>query len=71
LKITVKCQTKKEGAAIKLAMEDETTRAFVVVMGNLLQLPSKRARERVLKWVADKLDEDHEKESPKDTAIQG
>ena len=65
-KLTISCSTKKERDAIKLALEDETTRAFVVVMGNLLQLPSDRARMRVLQFGSDKLDE----EKPDDLLTQ-
>jgi len=56
--VTINCLTKREGAAIKLALEDKGVRALVVVMGYLLELSSDRVRGRVLRWVIDKLDEE-------------
>lgn len=60
MKTTVEVSSRAEAEAVKAAMEDPTTRAFVVTMGTLLQLPSDRARKRVLDFVRDRLDEDNE-----------
>lgn len=46
-----------EATAIQTAMADPTTRAMVVTMGLLMQLPTDGARRRVLVYVADKLRE--------------
>jgi hypothetical protein len=43
---------------IRRALEDPQVRAFVRIMGTLLALPSDRARERVVRFIDDKLDED-------------
>lgn len=50
--------TREEKRLIKLALERPEVRAFVIIVGALMELPSDRARERVLRFVADKLDED-------------
>ncbi len=56
-KLSIEVKDKKELAAIERSLADPPTRALVVVMGNLLALKSDRARERVLRFVADSLDE--------------
>ncbi len=43
---------------IRRALEEPQVRAFVRIMGTLLALPSDRARERVVRFIDDKLDED-------------
>jgi hypothetical protein len=57
MKIKIDVRDRREGAAIKLALEDKATRALVVTMGNLLPLGNDRSRNRVLNYVADELDE--------------
>lgn len=59
MKIRIDVTDRAEGEAIRAALHDPETRAFVVTLGTLLQLPSDRARERVMRFVADKLDETH------------
>lgn len=61
MRVSINCLTRQEGAAIKRALEDETARALVVTLGTLLHLPSDRARQRVLEWVADKFAEEKER----------
>lgn len=55
MKTPVEVRTKAEGRAIRIALSDPTVRAFVLVMGALLPLPSKRAQARVLEYVADRV----------------
>jgi hypothetical protein len=57
MKIKIEVKDEKEGQAIKRALGDDKTRALVVLVGTLLTLDSDRARLRVLKFVADSLDE--------------
>jgi len=57
MKIKIDVKDDREAQAIRAALNDKTTRAFVVVVGNLLSLSSDRARARVLNFVADELDE--------------
>lgn len=59
MKATIEVKDRKEADAIKTALEDQTTRAFVVVVGTLLPL-SPRARKRVMDFVTDKLTEEQE-----------
>jgi len=58
MKTTIDVVNRREGEQIRRALEDPQVRAFVKVMGTLLALNSDRARERVLRFVADKLDEE-------------
>ncbi len=62
MKVSVEVKDRAEASAVKAGMEDPTVRAFVVTMGVLRQLPSDRARKRVLEFISDKLDE--EKKAP-------
>jgi hypothetical protein len=48
MKTTLVVKDKKEATAIQRAMSDPAVRAFTVVMGVLLELPTDRARIRVL-----------------------
>jgi hypothetical protein len=57
MKMTLEVKDRKEADAIRTGMEDPAVRAFVLVMGALKALPSDRARERVLRFVTDTLDE--------------
>jgi hypothetical protein len=58
MKTKIEVQTRREGEQIRRALEDPQVRAFVLVMGTLRALPSDRARERVLRFVDDKLAEE-------------
>jgi hypothetical protein len=57
MKTAIDVADRKEAAQIRRALADPQVRAFVQVMGELLALPSDRARERVLRFVDDTLDE--------------
>jgi hypothetical protein len=50
--------SREEGAQLKRGLADPTVRALVRIMGVLSTLPSDRARERVLRVVDDKFDEE-------------
>lgn len=54
---TIVVKTRREGQAIRRALEDPETRACVVTMGELLALPTDRSRLRVIQYVRDLLDE--------------
>lgn len=64
MKATIEVKDRKEADLIKAALDDPTTRAFVQVVGALLPL-SPRARQRVMAFVTDKLDEDVPSEGAK------
>jgi hypothetical protein len=57
MKAKIEVRDKQEAAAIERAMSKDTVRAFVLIVGVLETLPSDRARERVLNYVKDMLDE--------------
>jgi hypothetical protein len=57
MKANIEVKDRREADAIRVALEDETTRAIVVVMGILRGLSSERARQRVLQYVMDALGE--------------
>lgn len=58
MKTTIDVVNRAEGEQIRRALSDPQVRAFVKVMGTLQALPSARARERVLRFVDDKFDEE-------------
>lgn len=58
MKTTIEVKDRREGELVKAGLEDPAVKAFVVVMGALSQLPSDRARKRVMEFVTDKLEED-------------
>jgi len=60
MKATIEVTSRREGDQIRAGLEDASVRAFVEVMGTLSQLPSHRARQRVLTFVSDKLAEEQE-----------
>jgi hypothetical protein len=65
MKTSIETASKKEGELIRKGLEDPTTRALVAVLGALAELPSDRARRRVLTHVADYFAElDGDKKSP-------
>lgn len=53
--------TTQEAKAIRTALADPTLRAFLIVVGTLEQLPSDRARARVLRFVKDRISEEAER----------
>lgn len=57
MKATVEVANKGEVNAVQAAMADQTTRAVVLTMGALMQLPNTRIRKRVLAFVSDQLDD--------------
>jgi len=54
MKTPVEVLNRREAAALQRAMADPTVRALVLIMGELLALPTDRARRRVLTYVIDK-----------------
>lgn len=56
MKIMLDVKDAAEATAIKTAMQDDVTRAFVVIVGTLMQLPTDRARRRVLRFVTDQVE---------------
>lgn len=58
MKVAVDVKNRQEADAVRRAMDDPQTRAYVLVVGTLLSLPSDRARQRVMRFVADHLNED-------------
>lgn len=65
MKATIEVKDKAEREAIRAGMADPAVRAFVVVMGALAQLPSDRARSRVMQFVRDHFDEQDTKQDSK------
>jgi hypothetical protein len=64
MKTSIPVADRKEADAIRRGLEDPAIRAFVIVMGVLLALPTDRARKRVLQFVSDRLEEEQELERP-------
>ncbi len=60
MKIAIEVENRRQGQAIKTALADREVRAFVLIMGELIPLPSDRARARVLRYVEDHLHEQNE-----------
>ena len=60
MKTRIEVADRREAELLKAGLQDTQTRAFVKVMGVLSQLPSDRARSRVLRFVADYADESGE-----------
>lgn len=58
MKTSIEVTNRHEGDDIRRGLNDPQVRAFVIVVGALAQLPSDRARARVLSYVQDKLAED-------------
>ena len=61
--VTLLTKDKHEADAVRTAWGDPLTRAWIVVMGTLQQLPSDRGRQRVLRYVLDTVEEQREAES--------
>lgn len=57
MKATIEVKDRAEGDRIRLALQSDTTRAFVNVMGALQPL-APRTRQRVLAFVTESLTED-------------
>jgi hypothetical protein len=68
MNIRVPVKDKAEAHAIEHALDDPTTRAFVIIMGTLQQLPDDRARARVLAWAFDWADDPAHAATPAVTA---
>lgn len=62
MRVAIEAKDRKEAEAIRHALADTEVRAFVVVVGTLMQLDSDRARQRVMTFVADTLAEARERE---------
>lgn len=56
MKTNIEVKDRREGDAIRTALDDPTTRAMVICVGLLMPL-SERARKRVLNFVMDKLED--------------
>lgn len=59
MKAAIDVQSRREGDAIRIGLEDPIMRAMVLITGALRDLPSDRARERVMRYVADQLDDEN------------
>lgn len=57
MRTPIEVTNRREAAALRRALADPTVRAFVLIMGELLALPTDRARRRVLTYVMDKATE--------------
>jgi len=57
MQLRLDVQSRAEAEQIRRGLADPTVRAFVKIMGTLLALNSDRARERVLRFVDDHLEE--------------
>lgn len=57
MKTSIEVKDRAEAAAIQAALQDPETRAFVVIVGNLLP-HTRRTQKRILDFVTDSLDED-------------
>jgi hypothetical protein len=57
MKANIEVKDRKEAEHVRAGLADPAVRAFVVIMGALSILPSKRARARVMHFVEDALDE--------------
>jgi len=58
MKVAIPVKNRQEADAITRGLEDLPVRAFVVMIGALLALPSDRARERTLLYLKDWADEE-------------
>jgi hypothetical protein len=63
MKASIEVADRKEAETIRAGLADPAVRAFVIVMGALSQLPTSRARRRVMQYVADYFEE-HADEKP-------
>lgn len=61
MKVTIQVDSKLEGEQLRRGLDDPQIRAFVRVVAILGQLASDRARARVLRHIADALEEQRER----------
>jgi hypothetical protein len=66
MKISIEVKDRREAEAMRRGLDDPAVRAFVLVMGVLQALPTKRAQRRVLQYVADRIEEENGIESARD-----
>jgi hypothetical protein len=59
MKVSINVKNRREGDAMLRGLGDPAVHAFVMVMGALRMLPSKRAQLRVLQYVSDRLEEEN------------
>ena len=59
MKANIEVKDRREADAIRTGLEDPAVRAFVIIVGVLLELPGDRARKRVLQYVTDMLDDEN------------
>lgn len=64
MKFAIEVNDKNEGQAIKDALEDPVLKAAVLIVGILRKLPSDKIRRRVLRNVAESLDDQQVSETP-------
>lgn len=65
MKVAIIVDSKLEGEQLRNGLDDPQVRAFVRVVGILGQLASDRARARVLRFIADSIEEQREdREAP-------
>jgi hypothetical protein len=60
MKAAIEVKDRREAEHIRMGLEDPVMRAFVVIMGALAQLPTKRAKMRALNYVKDHFEEQEE-----------
>ena len=66
MKVAIDVKDRNEAARLKAALADPEVRAFALIVGALLGLPSDRARRRVLRFVTDEVDEAAQAARPAD-----
>jgi hypothetical protein len=57
-RIAVEVANRREADQLRDGLADPAVRAFVKVIGTLAALPTDRARDRVLRYVAEQFDDD-------------
>jgi hypothetical protein len=62
MKASIEVSDRKEAEAIRAGLSDPAVRAFVIVMGALSQLPTDRARKRVMQFVRDHFEEEEKRD---------
>jgi hypothetical protein len=60
VKTPVEVNDRREARALQRALADPSIKAYVVIMGELLALPSDRARRRLLTYMLDKASDSDE-----------
>ena len=61
-KVKVELENRKDVKFVERALQDKAIKALVLASGALLGLPTDRSRQRVLKYVVDRVDEEPETE---------